>query len=226
VGFVAKPPKIPYTSVSDVDAFFERVESIGEPKPPKKVDSSWVATYGFKTAHPSAIPSMLRWLNVIDDQGESTGVWNDLRVDSKRKSTLQRLVNEAYSEVFDEVDVEKASQRDLRGAFVSAYSIGVPNRHINCFVALCRHAGIQTAVEAPTRESQPDAGTKPKPKGGVTPKRTPARSNKPKLPTARPLAQAGGVNVTVNIEIPSDWTAEQIRERIATVRRAAGEDDA
>ncbi|HEX5369547.1 MAG TPA: DUF5343 domain-containing protein [Dehalococcoidia bacterium] len=223
---MARPPKIPYTSVSDVDAFFERVETIGEPKPPKKVDSSWVATYGFQTAHPSAIPSMLRWLNIINDEGESTGVWNELRVDSKRQGTLQRLVKEAYSAVFDEVDVEKAAQRDLRGAFVSAYSIGVPNRHINCFLALCRHAGIETAVEASARESKTPATAKPKPpKAAASPKSTSTPSVKPKPKTPQPLAQSGGLNVTVNIEIPSDWTEEQIRERIATVRRAASEDE-
>ena len=33
---------VPYTSVSDVEAFFERVQKIAEPKPPKKIDSSWV----------------------------------------------------------------------------------------------------------------------------------------------------------------------------------------
>jgi hypothetical protein len=225
VRFVASSPKIPYTSVSDVDAFFERVETIGEPKPPKKVDSSWVATYGFQTAHPSAIPSMLRWLNIINDEGESTGVWNELRVDSKRQSTLQRLVKEAYGAVFDEVDVEKAVQRDLRGAFVSAYSLGVPNRHINCFLALCRHAGITTAVEASARESKSAAVPKPKaPKPAGSPKSTSAPSSRPK-PKTQPLAQTGGLNVTVNIEIPSDWTEEQIRERIETVRRAASEDE-
>lgn len=202
--------------MSDVDAFFERVETIGEPKPPKKVDSSWVATYGFQTAHPSAIPSMLRWLNIINDEGESTGVWNELRVDSKRQNTLERLVREAYGEVFDEVDVEKASPRDLRGAFVSAYSIGVPNRHINCFLALCRHAGIATAVEASARESKPVAPSRPKP----TPKATAAKET-PKPPRKAP----GGVNVTLNIEIPADWTEEQIRARLAVVNRAAGQSD-
>jgi hypothetical protein len=68
-----KTPKPPYTSVSDVDAFFDRVQTIAEPKSPKKVDSGWVESYQFQTAHPSAIPSMLRWLGVIDENWESTG---------------------------------------------------------------------------------------------------------------------------------------------------------
>lgn len=112
---MSKTLKAPYTSVSDVDAFFERVETIAEPKPPKKVDRAWVEGYQFKTAHPAAIPSMLRWLGAIGEEGESTGVWNDLRVDGTRQTTLARLVKEAYKPVFDAVDVEKATGRDLRG---------------------------------------------------------------------------------------------------------------
>jgi hypothetical protein len=229
---VAKTPKTPYTSVSDVEAFFSRVETIGEPKPPKKVDSSWVATYGFKTAHPSAIPSMLRWLGVINDEGESTGVWNDLRVDSTRQPTLERLVKEAYSGVFDAIDVGKADMRTLRGAFVSVYGLGDPARHIKCFLALCQQAEIPTAVETQARESK--AATEPKPKTRTPKPPSPATGAKgdgkrTRMQETRGGSSAmptGGLNITLNVEIPADWTEDQIRDRVAAVRRAAaGEDD-
>jgi len=210
----AKPP---YTSVSDVDAFFERIQNIGEPKPPKKVDTAWVKNYDFETAHPSAIPSMLRWLGVINDQGESTGVWDKLRVDASRQATLEQMVRKAYKGIFDAVDVEKASGRDLRGAFVSVYSIGDSGRHIKCFLALCEQAGIKTAEAAHEREAKPKekAATKPKPKAAtINRPETTTRTPKPHVPE--------GVAITANVEIPADWTEEQIRERIATVTRAIG----
>lgn len=222
---LGKVPKTPYTSVSDVDAFFERVETIAEPKPPKKIDSTWVDTYGFQTAHSSAIPSMLRWLSVINEDGESTGVWDDLRVDSTRETTLQRLVKEAYSAIFDAVDVQKATLRDLRGAFVSAYSLGVPNRHINCFLALCRLAGIPTAVEAPAREVKQSKPSKPKP---IAESNAPSNRRVPSAPGAKqkiPKVRAEGLRINLNVEIPAGWTEGQIRERLATVRRVAAEDE-
>jgi hypothetical protein len=209
--------------VSDIDAFFERIETIAEPKPPKKVDSSWVESYGFQTAHPSAIPSMLRWLGVINDESESTGVWNSLRVDSTRAETVQRLVEAAYAGIFDAVEVEKASTRDLRGAFVSVYSLGDPGRHIKCFLALCRQGRIVTAGEASAGtttpsdrpKSAPDSKRRSRPQGVTTP---PTRRRTP-----RPR-ETGDANITLNVEIPADWTEDQIRARIAAVSRAADQD--
>ncbi len=222
---MARALKPPYTSVSDVNAFFERVQTIAEPKPPKKVDRAWIESYQFETAHPSAIPSMLRWLGVIDDDGESMGVWNDLRVDGTRQTTLARLVKEAYKGVVDAVDVENATARDLRGAFVSAYSIGDPARHITCFLALCQQAGIKTAA-ATARESKQKRDSKPSPKAGVSTKgasKTPmGKQREPR----RTVSDEGGVTVTLNVEIPASWTEDQIRERIAEVRRAVEPADA
>lgn len=226
VRFVAKTLKSPYTSVTDVDAFFERVQTIGEPKPRKRVDSAWVESYQFKTAHPSAIPSMLRWLNVIDDEGESTGVWNDLRVDGTRETTLAGLVREAYKAVFDAVDVEKATLRDLRGAFVSAYSIGDPGRHIKCFLALCQQAGIETAEEATSRESKQNGNAKPKAKPKPASTNSSSKTVTPRRePQARKVAETARVSVTLNVEIPADWSDDQIRERIAAITRALGRSD-
>lgn len=215
---VAKTPTIPYTSVSDVDAFFERVQTIAEPKPPKKVDSDWVQSYGFQTAHPGAIPSMLRWLGVIDDDGESTGIWNELRVDGTRQTTLDRLVRDAYSGIFDAIDVENATMATLRGAFVSVHSLGDPGRQIKCFLALCKQAGIKTAVEASKRDAKP-SGT-PQPKAATngtkgTPAKTPRASG-----TQKPAIQTGAVVITLNVEIPAGWSEDQIRQRVAAVARA------
>lgn len=218
---VTKTPKPPYTSVSDVDAFFERVQTIAEPRAPKKVDSGWVESYQFDTAHPSAIPSMLRWLNVIDEDGGSTGVWDDLRVDGTRETTLARLIKDAYSAVFEAVVVENASARDLRGAFVSAYSIGDPGRHIKCFLALCRHAGISTLEEATARESEQRESSSAKlPSQSTTATTLRSTARSPKQRSVVPPQGGSALNVTLNVEIPAAWTEGQIRERVAAIARA------
>lgn len=216
---MAKALKPPYASVSDVQAFFERIQTIAEPKPDKKVDSGWVGNYGFKTAHPAAIPSMLHWLGVINDEGVSTGVWNDLRVDATRQATLGRLVKEAYSAVFEAVIVETAAAKDIRGAFVSAYSIGDPGRQINCFLALCEQAGIKTAVETNTREPKGSSDAKKKSNAQApTRKSQTVRRAQPKV--RHLAATAGGIGVTLSVEVPASWTEEQIANRIAAVTRA------
>lgn len=229
---MVKTPKPPYTSVSDVDAFFDRVKTIAEPQPPKKVDSAWVESYKFKTAHPSAIPSMQRWLGVINDDGESTGVWNEIRVEGTRQAALQRLVKGAYADVFDTIEVEQATNADLLGAFVQAYAIGDPKRQIACFLSLCQHAGIKTAQEPPpAREAKADSG-----RGALRaePRRAPASTNgasktatatrrretRESVTATNSVLRTNSVTVALNVEIPADWTEEQIRERIAAVTRA------
>lgn len=228
---MAQAVRTPYTSVSDVEAFFQRVETLAEPKPSRAVDSDWVKSYGFETAHPSAIPSMLRWLGVIDEDGKSTGVWNDLRVDGKREETLQRLIRTAYEGIFDAVDVEQASLRDLRGAFVQVYSLGDPARQIKCFLALCQQAGIPTAVEANSRSQ---AGESRSTNSQQAKTKTQAPKKKPANPPARKPVSAvaasdsrravttsdGTFIISLNVEIPSAWTEADIRERVASVARA------
>jgi hypothetical protein len=222
---MAKSPTVPYTSIGDVEVFFGRVANIGEPKPPKKVDGAWVESYQFQTAHPAAIPSMLRWLGVIDADGESTGVWNDLRIDAKRQETLTRLIKDAYSAVFESVTVENASESDLRGAFLSAYGLGDPRRQIKCFLALCHQAGIKTAVEVTSRgtDPKPRENGAPKPKAKSTAPSVTSGSAKPKRtsePKTVTTEAGGGIHVTLNVEIPAEWTEQQIRDRVAAVSRA------
>jgi hypothetical protein len=223
---MAQAARPPYTSVSDVDAFFQRVETLAEPKPSKTVDSDWVKSYGFETAHPSAIPSMLRWLGVIDEDGKSTGVWNDLRVDGKREATLQRLVKQAYEGVFEAIDVEHATARDLRGAFVQVHSIGDPARQIKCFLALCQQAGIPTAVEANSRSQPNDKAAKTqKPRAKATPAKPdrtiPAPSKPPRDKTkSQSSSTRVGISMNLNVEIPAEWTESDIKDRVSAVASA------
>jgi len=168
---------------------------------------------------------MLRWLGVIDEEGDSTGIWNDLRIDAKRQETLARLVKEAYSAVFDSIAVETARARDIRGAFVSAYDIGDPGRQIKCFLALCRQAGIKTTVEVSSRsaEAKPRENGSPKPKATPKASSTTDGSTKAKQISGRkPVTTetGGGIHVVLNVEIPAEWTEQQIRDRVAAVSRA------
>ena len=103
-----------------------------------------------------------------------------------------------------------------------AYGIGDPGRQIKCFLALCRHAGIQTAEVAVLREqkqgSKATTETKPKRAGATNPRRS----------LVSPTERRGGsaslkpppVAVALNVEIPADWTEEQIRDRVVVVTRA------
>lgn len=207
-----------------MDAFFERITRINEPT--KAVDSTWVESFGFETGHPSAIPSMLKWLKVIDEHGISTGVWKKLRVPATKEETLGELVRLAYAPIFESVDMESATTEDIGGAFLSAYSIGDARRHIICFLALCRHAGIETAAgaqQSEPRESRPrqakttaqKAVTERKPAERKAERtRHEGKAERDRPPTT-PMAA-----VSVNVELPADWDDEKVQARLAAVAKA------
>jgi hypothetical protein len=210
------PNKPPYTSADAVDQFFSRIANIGEPKPPKAIDSQWVEDFGFDTAHPAAIPSMLKWLGVIDEEGVSTGVWNSLRVESTREETLARLIRESYAELFERVDVEGASLSDVRGGFINAYSLGDVARHVKCFKTLCDHAGIALAISSPQSSKVTKSGTTKESRAN-TPKPPKPKTPAPRMNRAVAPQQ---VSIALNVEIPAEWNEAEIQERIEIVNRA------
>jgi hypothetical protein len=221
-----KQQRPPYASAGDLEAFFDRMGNMHEPK---KVDNDWVESFGLAATQPSAIVSVLKWLKIVDENGASLGIWDDIRIPTNRQKKLKELVEASYQAIFDQFeDISKASMDDLRGAFIRAYKSGDTGRHITCFIALCNHAGIPISAQpqiragrAADREKAPaskKAAKKEQVKAPATAKQAggPGRRRTP--------AQPQEVTISVNVEIPADWSEEQIRERLEAVRRAAEED--
>lgn len=212
----------PYTSAADLDRLFERMRTIGDPG---TVSTKWVESYGLAASQPEGVVAALKWLNVIDKDGKSQGIWNDLRVPATRQETLTRLMHEAYEAIFSSIDVEQASRQDLEGAFISAYQSGDPGRPIKCFLALCQHAGIATAATqrgTSSRAAKPADSAKSKSQNGTSKQATGARTTPVTTRVKRRPSQGGESHVTIalNVEIPADWSEDQVRERVEMIRRA------
>ena len=212
-----KQPRPPYTTQSDLDQLFKRMATMQDPK---QISTKWVKDYNLAATQPAAVVSVLKWLGVFDDDGKSLGVWNDLRIESKREATLRGLMEKAYSAIFDRVEIAKADRQHLKGAFIDAYASGDPGRPIKCFLTLCDYAGIEAAAAEDSRKSPSrDTGNAKSGKSSgasASPKPKPST----KTPTAKEPAPAapGGIAVTLNVEIPADWSEEQIRKRVTLIR--------
>lgn len=126
-------PGPPYTSQSDIRTFFKKIEKVG---PPKEVSTDWVEQYGLAESQPQGIVNLLKWLGIIDEDGATDAdLWNSLRVPQEKTSTLRRLVEESYSDVFEAVDVEAGDRGLIRGAFIQSYGSGDPGRYVGAFGA-------------------------------------------------------------------------------------------
>ncbi len=211
---MARKPRPPYTSVGDLNTFFSKIANLGDPG---TIDNKWVESYKLSTAQPRAIVTLLQWLGVIDEQHKSTGVWNELRVPATRPNKLAELVKSSYKEIFDRINVAQAEREDLKGTFIQAYDSGNPTRPVACFVALCEHAGISIASGATARtvpQANPDRGSSRGRSENAKQGRT-RTSQRERGASDRPPEIA----ITLNLEIPADWSEERIRDRYEAVRR-------
>lgn len=213
-----RPPKTspPYANPGVIDAFFERIPTL---KDPGTVDAEWAKAHEIDPKQPTSVPAVLRWLGVTDNSYKTLDakLWDNLRLPDTRAATLDRLVREAYSKIFDAVDIEQADRKSIQAVFVRAYALGNPRRNVSCFLALCSHAGIATKPgdRVPARK---------RPSGGDGSGSTPhvrASPHTPKPDAAR--KQPTAIPISLSVEIPADWTKDQITRRIADVQAALSE---
>jgi hypothetical protein len=203
----------PYITGANIDKLFERIRTM---QPPKKVDSQWAKSNGISPKQPGAVTGVLLWLGVIDQGGiADPQIWNGIRLPQTRKDALAERVRDAYSVVFDGLDLEESDRGHLEAVFVNGYGAGNPKNQVKCFLRLCEIAGIDVGASVNARSS-----TAPAPKGpsNVLPKQRSPKTAPPTRNDGRSAAQ-----VMLNVEIPASWTREQIRDRITTVAEAATE---
>ena len=220
-----KPKKLPYAGVGAIDRFFDTIRPIRDPG---RVDAEWTEKQG--VGEGVAIPTMLKWLGVVDDDYKpvTPKLWEDLRLPDTRQATLRQLVETSYGDVFKAVDVSQARRNDLRVAFERTYKLGHAGDRVITFLKLCDIAGIPLKAldstrpgKAQTNKPKPKPGEPTPPKSGKTP--TPPRAPQQRQDLQHPPAL--GVTISVSVEIPADWTEEQVKARLAAVARAAKEID-
>lgn len=213
-----KQARPPYASVGDLEKFFARMGTIRDPG---TVDTAWVTNYKVAEQQPEGIVTLLKWLRIVDGDGNSMGVWDEVRVAGTRKQKLEELVRAAYSGVFDAIDVAEADRDVLRDTFIQVYGHGDPGRYVTCFLALCKEAGIPVKAATPTRARGSENGKDKAPK---PPTRRPTAGQVAKADKVRGNHDASSgiaVTITLNVEIPAGWSDEEIQARVAAVRRAA-----
>ncbi|HEX5369545.1 MAG TPA: DUF5343 domain-containing protein [Dehalococcoidia bacterium] len=218
-----KKKRPPYTGGSDIETFFDRIKTM---QAPKKIDNAWVTTYKMAPNQPEGMPSLLKWLGIIDKDGAADPtVWDGVRLPQTRPETLRPLMEAAYSEVFERLDVEHASHDDLSSTFVVAYGMGDPRRYVKCFLTLCDLAGLSTEAAAKSTENgaaapSPARATKSEKKPKVERQVNGSKGQNGHVPIPPTTA---GVLLSFAVEIPAEWDEEQIRDRVVTVARVLSE---
>lgn len=138
---------------------------------PMRIDRSVLGTYSGGAQ--SAIMSALRYLRLINAEGEPTDVLNQLvKSDGAERQRLIRLIlKAAYPMMFESgFDITKATPAMINERFARTGATGdTLSKCLSFFAAMAKDAGIQLTPHLKTRQRRATNGKRtPKP-GGPTP---------------------------------------------------------
>lgn len=211
---------VPYTKASTIDSFFKLIEN---KKAPPVVDTAWAKSLDLEASRPSSVPKLLYWLGVIDAQSEpDKDRWDSIRHADTRVEALEKLIRHAYSDLFDATEAENETRDQLRREFARVYDLGNADERLTCFLKLCEVAGMAMVANggggstSSGDEARSDDGARNSSDG------TPRKKTQTKQQDRTPQPPNNGVTfvVSFSVDIPAEWSEEQIAERVRAVQRA------
>ena len=109
----------------------------------------------------------LKFLDLLEEDGTTTGQFRAIRYasDEDYHKVLTGILEAAYKEVLDHIDITQAGERELNNAFIPYSPGGQRSRMITLFQALAKEAGWPLAVEpkaSSPRASSAKPGTRPR----------------------------------------------------------------
>lgn len=161
---------------------------------PEKVTITNLQQIGVTEALANRTMTALRFLDLIRDDETTTDQFRALRFasDDEYQQVLGGILDAAYKNVLDHVDLETADDKALNNAFIPFSPGGQRARMITLFLALAQEAGRKVA--APAKASAPRSAVpkapKPKVKTGDGGK---GRSEKRNDPPEKPGQSGEGV---------------------------------
>jgi hypothetical protein len=101
----------------------------------------------------------LKFLNLLHDDGTTSEQFRAIRYasDDDYQRVLTGILEAAYKEVLDHIDITKAGDRELNNAFIPFSPGGQRPRMITLFQALAKEAGWPLAVEPKASSPRPTA---------------------------------------------------------------------
>lgn len=125
--------------------FLERIRNASSPA---KVDAALLVDYGVSQGNVFALLSALKFLNLIDDNGEPTSDFSSLQTMGEEfQGNLEQIIRKAYAELFSRFDLTKDSKEHIRNYFARNYSASQAGKATTLFYGLCSKAGIPTIGE-------------------------------------------------------------------------------
>lgn len=127
---------------------------------PDRIDADYLDAAGIPTSLVSRAAFALRYLSLVEGESPSQAL-RDLAssTDEEYRSILDRLVRDAYADIFVAVDPAEDPPDRISNMFKKYTPASQRERMANFFVAMCREAGMEVA-EGPRPRSGATANSK------------------------------------------------------------------
>jgi len=176
----------PYTLATDaLREFLGKLKKAGKPD---KINKQYLASLGYTSSNHRAMPGVLRFIGLIDKDGNPTDKYQALRDNQRGPAMLAGFVRDAYSELFKVYpDAQRRDDEALTTFFRAHTDLGdrALSAIVGTFQVLCQFAAFDDDAEAEEKPVTPKA---------PEPQRMPAPAV-----TTSPIV----VNVNLQLELPS-----------------------
>ncbi len=165
------PVRIAYAPFATFRNALDRLE---EHDIPDKVDGSIFPTYSGGAK--SQLLAAFRFMGLIDDSGDPADDLEMLVNRRTRKETLKRLVERAYSRIFEQIEISKASPSQLDEAIRSYGVQGTTHRRARrFFLHALEEAGIEVSNHVKAKAGRPSSRSSTGAGNGDKTKRSPKK---------------------------------------------------
>ena len=213
----------PYAAPANMIALLNRVRTRNLPE---TVNNAFLRIAGIPEAMAYRVVQALRFLNLIHEDGRPTDMFKALAAstDTQYRELLEKVVREAYRNMFDVIDPGQDPQARIIDAFRRYQPRSQTTRMVMLFLGLCREAGIPVLdMPRERRMKEPKLGRpKPlaqKPSVGVQTKKQP-------METSEPITAARGTSALLfgvtedDIAVLSEGEFNEVWAALGKVARA------
>lgn len=156
---------IPYLSVAKVDKILEYAKT----RTMNKVSTSMFSGYGFNTTDAALAVKFLKFLKVIDEDGNASSLMTKLQIqtEEKRSKAIEEIVRDSYELLFSASatkEPQNFSPNELADEIRVQYnqSQRVAKTAVPVFFRLCEYAGLKETGSVTTKIHKPRESKVPK----------------------------------------------------------------
>lgn len=133
---------------------------------PQKLDRTFITASVDKNNHQGSILTTARFLGITDKDGNILENFNKLRFygDEDFKKNLREIIKDKYSDVLNNLDIEKIEKANLVSVIMDKYKVGdiIAQRAVEVMVNLCTLGEMNLSDSLKSRTEKPVDRTKPK----------------------------------------------------------------